>query len=84
MNRVNTTEMYLNTLPSNHQQLLSRYSEHLTNIRKCIDENNKVIRKIIQDVDKMFDNSNHVTNTDNDNSQIQVRFIDLDKVNAFG
>lgn len=77
--------MYLNKLPANHQELLSRYKEHLTNIRKCIDENHKIIRKIIQDVNvfKMFANNlNNVTNNENDlnNTHVKVRAIDLDKV----
>lgn len=60
--------------------MLSQYRDHLTKIRYCIDENEKVIQRILQDVDKIFQNENQtVVRPDNDR-QVRVREMDLDKV----
>lgn len=55
--RVNKTEAYLNSLPTEHQDMLARYRDHLTRIRDCIDQNARVIRMMIRNVDLMFESS---------------------------
>lgn len=80
MGRVTNTEKYLNTLPKPHQQMLSQYRDHLSKIRYCIDENEKVIQRILQDVDKIFQNENQTVVRPDNEQIIRVRETDLDKV----
>lgn len=81
MNRVNKTESYLNTLPVSHQDMLTLYRLHLNKVRYCIDENYQIIRKIIQDVGRMFENENQTVVTTVANHTAKLRTMDLDKVN---
>lgn len=83
MSRVNKTEKYLNTLSNAHQDMLVLYRQHLNKIRYCIDENNQIIRKIIQDVDKLFENENRTVVKPDTNQDALVRDMDLDKVSSF-
>lgn len=52
--RVNKSESYLNSLPQNHQAMLTKFRKNLGIIRDCIDENQAVINKIITDRDYLF------------------------------
>ncbi|XP_067636381.1 carnosine N-methyltransferase isoform X2 [Eurosta solidaginis] len=47
--RVNQTEIYLNSLPKRHQDMLVEYRNHLRVIRDCIHENQAVIKKMLRD-----------------------------------
>lgn len=83
MTRVDKTESYLNTLPIAHQDMLIKYREHLCHIRYCIDENFQIIRKIIEDVDNLFENANQTMLTHphkNGYNDVSVRTQDLEKV----
>lgn len=83
MARVDKTESYLNTLPATHQNMLVKYRDHLHRIRYCIDENFQIIRKLIEDVDNLFENTNQTVLSNayaNDYSGARVRTQDLDKV----
>lgn len=80
MGRVTNTEKYLNTLPTGHQQMMSQYRDHLTKVRYCIDENEKVIQRILQDVDKIFQNENQTVVRPENGRNVRVRQLDLDKV----
>lgn len=80
MGRVYNTEKYLNTLPKPHQQMLSQYRDHLTKIRYCIEENDKVIQRILQDVDNIFQNENQTVVRPENGQLTRVREMDLDKV----
>lgn len=80
MNRVNKTESYLNTLSASHQDMLTLYRQHLNKVRYCIDENNQIIRKIIQDVDRLFENENQTVVATDANHTTKLRTMDLDKV----
>lgn len=80
MTRVDHTEAYLNTLPSRHQVMLSAYRHHLNKTRYCIDENHQIIRKIIQDVDKLFENENRTVVSMDSKHVARLRTMDLDKV----
>lgn len=83
MNRVDKTESYLSTLPQSHQNLMIKYREHLHRIRNCIDENFQIIRKLIEDVGSLFENTNQAmvpkTNRSEDDD-IRLKFQDMDKV----
>lgn len=74
MERVNKTERYLNTLPSTHQDMLRRYREHLYRIRDCIEQNSKVIKHLLRNVDSLFspDDSHTIPSNENhDTVQIE-------------
>lgn len=51
--RVDKTEFYLNALNDRHQNMLSKYRSHLSAVRYCIDENYKVIQKMLRDSDEV-------------------------------
>lgn len=51
--RVDKTEFYLNTLNERHQNMLAKYRNHLSTVRYCIDENYKVIQKMLRDSDEV-------------------------------
>lgn len=55
-NRISKTEVYLDSLPQSHQELLKSYREHLDNVRSCIEQNYSVIRLILKDVGYLFEN----------------------------
>lgn len=57
--RVDKTELYLNSLPASHRTLLKNYRLNLLRTRSCIDQNNKVVLKMIEDVDKIFEEEPH-------------------------
>lgn len=83
MRRVDKTEAYLNTLPGPHQDMLFKYRDHLHRIRYCIDENFQIIRKLIEDVDNLFENANQSVlpqSHENGYANARVRSQDLDKV----
>lgn len=83
MTRIDRTETYLNTLPLHHQELLTKYRDHLHRIRNCIDENFQIIRKLTEDVGNMFENADQSNLTEpyqNGNNESKVRLQDLDKV----
>ncbi|XP_066602877.1 carnosine N-methyltransferase [Prorops nasuta] len=56
LQRVKKTETYLLSLPFHHQKLLTKYKEHLQNIKVCIDNNDNVLKLIIKDVAHIFEN----------------------------
>lgn len=56
LQRVKKTESYLLSLPVHHQKLLSKYKEHLQEVKRCIEYNNDIIRLIIKDVAHIFEN----------------------------
>ncbi|XP_055904450.1 carnosine N-methyltransferase isoform X2 [Eupeodes corollae] len=51
--RVDKTEYYLNTLNERHQNMLAKYRNHIGAVRYCIDENFKVIQKMLRDSDEV-------------------------------
>lgn len=63
--------------------MLRQYRHHLNKIRLCIDENHQVIRRIIHNVDKLFDNENRTIVLNPSNRPGKVRPADLDKVYNF-
>jgi len=54
--RVKKTESYLLSLPQHHQKLLSKYREHLQEVKRCIENNDQIIKLIIKDVAHIFEN----------------------------
>ena len=65
LQRVKKTERYLISLPKHHQKLLSKYREHLQEVKNCIENNDEIIKLIIKDVAHIFENvSPASSNTD--------------------
>ena len=54
----------LNSLPENHQKLLTDYRTHLQNIKACIEKNDYIIRLIIKDVAYLFENAPSTNETE--------------------
>ncbi|XP_043785202.1 carnosine N-methyltransferase isoform X4 [Apis laboriosa] len=59
--RVKKTESYLLSLPAHHQKLLSKYREHLQEVKRCIENNDEIIKLIIKDVAHIFENVSPTT-----------------------
>lgn len=85
MGRVDCTENYLNSLPPTHQTMLIRYRQHLLRIRECIDQNYKIIRKLIQKAENLFHNE-HTINLpiDSHSRRPNIRLQDHESVSIFG
>lgn len=56
LQRVKKTERYLLSLPPHHQKLLSKYRDHLQEVKRCIENNDQIIKLIIKDVAHIFEN----------------------------
>lgn len=84
LQRLNKTECYLNSLPSNHQLLLRSYREHLSTVRDAIHHNYEIIKLIIRDVSQMFENVTRPL--EDDNSTVKpVNFastLDMEKIQS--
>ncbi|XP_004530442.1 carnosine N-methyltransferase isoform X1 [Ceratitis capitata] len=81
--RVNKTESYLNSLPLHHQGMLVKYRNHLRVVRDCIDENQKVIRKMLRDNAGLIDmvgscEQVHVAQKDIDGHIAKIRHQDME------
>lgn len=61
LSRVKKSESYLLTLPVHHQKLLSKYREHLQEVKRCIENNDHIIKLIIKDVAHIFENVHPAT-----------------------
>lgn len=49
------------SLPAHHQKLLSKYREHLQEVKRCIENNDEIIKLIIKDVAHIFENVSPAT-----------------------
>ncbi|XP_013784162.1 carnosine N-methyltransferase-like isoform X2 [Limulus polyphemus] len=81
LQRLYKTSVYFETLPVAHQYVLKSYKQHLDKIRKCIDQNNEVIKLIINDVAHMFENTDHTADVKT-SCDANVKFSDMDKVQS--
>lgn len=81
--RIDTKEAYVNTLSEKHQKFLFFHKNHLNLIRSCIDGNSKVIKKIIEDSECIFEHENEATNyPKTTNGEIaRIHSHDIEKVN---
>lgn len=60
--------------------MLVLYRQHLNKVRYCIDENNQIIRRIIHNVGRLFENENQTVVTTDAKHTSKLRTMDLDKV----
>ena len=83
--RVNKTESYLNSLPKCHQDMLVKYRNHLRVIRDCIDENQKVIKKMLRDNVGFMDmgGSDYLIQQDSDGHTTKIRHQDMEHVRNY-
>ena len=49
----------MSLMTARQRELLADYSEHLKQLRVCVEHNHEIIKLILQDVDCMFENSRH-------------------------
>lgn len=71
INKMNQIEKNYNNLPVRHRDMIPRFLDHLSSVKKCILQNQHIIDLIVQDADQMFENKQNiladvkVTNTNN-------------------
>jgi hypothetical protein len=53
---MNGTLSYINSLPENHQELLTDYRSHLLFLKTCIEVNQNLFFLIIHDESHLFEN----------------------------
>jgi len=77
-------ETYLNTLPMDHQKMLKKhgYQDCLDELKAAVDENNKIIGHILKDVDHMFENVAHESNSSETDKRLRPTQMDMDKVQS--
>jgi len=77
-------ETYLNTLPMDHQKMLKKhgYQDCLDELKAAVDENNKIIGHILKDVDHMFENVAHESNSNETDKRLRPTQMDMDKVQS--
>ncbi|KAG5308821.1 CARME methyltransferase, partial [Acromyrmex insinuator] len=81
--RVRKTESYFLSLPQHHQKLLSKYKEHLQEVKRCIENNDQIIKLIIKDVAHIFENVCPTTaQVDNMTLNLRPVMSDQEKVQA--
>ena len=59
LQRLATSDAYVSSLPSHHQQLLTSYRSHLEDVRTCVEHNYEIIKLITADVATLFENVKH-------------------------
>ena len=64
MFRVVSAEKYYHNLPPHHKALIPAFLPHLDRIKACIGHNYEVIRAIIKNTDKMFENADPASAAD--------------------
>ncbi|XP_033213819.1 carnosine N-methyltransferase isoform X2 [Belonocnema kinseyi] len=82
MQRVKKTETYLLTLPAHHLKLLSKYRDHLHEVKRCIENNDDIIKLIIKDVAHIFENVNPATSENESTLNPRPVMADQEKVQA--
>lgn len=65
LQKVDKKELYLNSLPDRHQCLLTNYRVQMLRKRNCIEQNYKIIQKMIADVDQIFETGPDEESDDN-------------------
>ncbi|CRK86251.1 CLUMA_CG000129, isoform A [Clunio marinus] len=82
--RIDQRICYLSTLNQRQQKLLEKYRKYLNSIKECVEANNRVIEKMISNVDSLFINSKsniepqeiiHVQDPDSDKVHITIKQI---------
>ncbi|XP_059618383.1 carnosine N-methyltransferase [Phlebotomus argentipes] len=79
LQKINSTEVYLSRLPPHHQTMLKKYSQNLRSIRECIERNYKVIRQLLVDVNKIFEQPSDVPLTTGDHNHHDPPPVELHK-----
>lgn len=69
-------------MPGHHQKLLSKYKEHLQEVKRCIEYNNDIIRLIIKDVAHIFENVSPASSQNDSTQNARPVLADQEKVQA--
>ncbi|XP_037078089.1 carnosine N-methyltransferase-like [Pollicipes pollicipes] len=59
LGKIDKNEAFVAAMKERQRELLADYSEHLLQLRVCIEHNHEIIKLVLQDVDSMFENSRH-------------------------
>lgn len=60
--------------------MLTKYRQHLSRVRDCVEENNRVIKYIIKDAGAMFQNQSHISPKADDEILTRIKTHDLERV----
>ncbi|XP_011500547.1 PREDICTED: UPF0586 protein C9orf41 isoform X2 [Ceratosolen solmsi marchali] len=82
LQRVKKTERYLLSLPPHHQKLLTKYREHLVDVKRCIENNDEIIKLIIKDVTHIFENVSPTSSSTDSTLSHRPIMADQEKVQA--
>ncbi|XP_023289200.1 carnosine N-methyltransferase [Orussus abietinus] len=82
LQRVKKTETYLQSLPLHHQKLLSNYRDHLQEVKRCIENNDEIIKLIIKDVANIFENVSPGASQTESTLSLRPIMADQEKVQA--
>ncbi|CAG0881387.1 unnamed protein product [Darwinula stevensoni] len=80
LERVNHTLSHLLSLNLRHQEMLTKYREHLTCVRSCIEHNAKIVDLIVADAKYLYVNAAHETIRSCNPKQASM--ADMDKVQS--
>ncbi|XP_025991327.1 carnosine N-methyltransferase isoform X2 [Solenopsis invicta] len=69
-------------LPQHHQKLLSKYGQHLQEVKRCIGNNDEIIKLIIKDVAHIFENVCPTTAQVDNTLNLRPVMSDQEKVQA--
>ncbi|RWS26675.1 UPF0586 protein C9orf41-like protein [Leptotrombidium deliense] len=78
LRRLARTSEYLSSLPESHRQKLLKYQSHLEDVRNCIEQNATLMKEIIVDVSRMFENIEYPNCEKGDNCRNAVRPTTVD------
>ncbi|KAM7347967.1 carnosine N-methyltransferase unmet isoform 2-T2 [Cochliomyia hominivorax] len=78
--RVNKTEWNLNQLPKRHQKMLTKYRQHLSALRDCIDKNQQVISEML--CENPLRDSSMTSNRKVDEHAAKIRHIDMENAQS--
>ena len=59
LGKIEKNETFMSLMSVRQRELLADYSEHLRQLRVCVEHNHEIIKLILQDVGVMFENSRH-------------------------
>ncbi|XP_065362839.1 carnosine N-methyltransferase isoform X2 [Calliphora vicina] len=80
LSRVNKTEWNLNQLPKRHQKMLTKYRQHLSTLRDCIDKNQEVLNEMLSE--NPLRDASMAHNRKSDEHAAKIRHIDMENAQS--
>uniref|UniRef100_A0A1B6CSN0 carnosine N-methyltransferase n=1 Tax=Clastoptera arizonana TaxID=38151 RepID=A0A1B6CSN0_9HEMI len=82
LDRIGRNEQFLNTIPEKHQRLLQKYKNDLQLFKICVENNQKLLDLIIENVSFMFENMQPVSGEMIDGKKLIPELTDIEKVQS--